>query len=350
MSDITNKKETKFTKFIISLCFSAVILGAGFIFVETVSFHKMAVHLFYPLIRLMFFIFLGLVVGQIIESTGWTGALSVIARPFFRFGKLGDRCSAAFTSAFVSGIAANAILLDFYKENKITKKQMFLTNFVNQMPNYFLHLPTTFFIVWPLTGVAGVIYLIITFTAVLLRTSLFLVYGRLTIKEEITKKTVRDSKNSNTPKRSIFKNIRDKLPERFMNIAMFVLPVYIAVFVFTQAGIFKLANELLIKFIPVTFIPVEAFSVVVLSFFTEFTSGFAAAGAMMDSGLLTVKQTVTALLIGNIAAFPLRALRHQLPRYIGIFSPKLGTEILLIGQISRVLSLILMGSIYYLVF
>jgi hypothetical protein len=298
----------------------------------------------------MFFILLGLIAGQVIEATGWTKALSVVARPFFRFGKLGDRCSAAFTSAFISGIAANAILLDFYKDNKITKKQLFLTNFVNHLPNYFLHLPTTFFIVWPLTGIAGVIYLLITFTAVLFRTMLFLICGRLTIKEEEIKETVKNPENSRTPEKSIVKNIRAKLPARFMNITMFVLPVYIAVFVITQAGIFKMANKFLIEFIPITFIPVEAFSVVVLSFFTEFTSGFAAAGAMLDSGLLTVKQTVMALLIGNIMAFPLRALRHQLPRYIGIFSPKLGTEILLIGQISRVLSLILFGSIFYLLF
>jgi len=54
-----------------------------------------------------------------------------------------------------------------------------------------------------------------------------------------------------------------------------------------------------------------------------------------------------ALLIGNILAFPVRALRHQLPRYIGIFSPKMGTQILLMGQGFRVTSIIVVGVIYY---
>jgi hypothetical protein len=48
---------------------------------------------------------------------------------------------------FFSGVAANAMLLGFYKEGKICRKQLFLSNFVNQFPAYFLHLPTTFFIV-----------------------------------------------------------------------------------------------------------------------------------------------------------------------------------------------------------
>ena len=93
----------------------------------------------------------------------------------------------------------------------------------------------------------------------------------------------------------------------------------------------------------------ESLSVVILSFAAEFTSGFAAAGALLDAGVLTVKQTVLALLIGNILAFPIRALRHQLPRYIGIFSPKMGTQLLLMGQGLRVTSIIMMGVLYYFV-
>jgi len=95
---------------------------------------------------------------------------------------------------------------------------------------------------------------------------------------------------------------------------------------------------------------VESLSVVILSFVAEFTSGFAAAGALLDSGVITIKQTVIALLTGNIVAFPIRAIRHQLPRYIGIFSPKMGTGMLLMGQFFRVTSIIFVGVCYYLLF
>jgi hypothetical protein len=94
---------------------------------------------------------------------------------------------------------------------------------------------------------------------------------------------------------------------------------------------------------------VESLSVVVLSFVAEFTSGFAAAGALLAAGVLTVKQTVLALLIGNILAFPIRALRHQLPHYMGIFQPKMGTQLLVMGQILRIASIVFVGVVYFLV-
>ena len=108
-----------------------------------------------------------------------------------------------------------------------------------------------------------------------------------------------------------------------------------------------MARQWLSGYVVTAFIPMEALSVVILSFTAEFTSGFAAAGAFLDAGILTVKQTAIALLIGNIIAFPIRALRHQLPRYIGIFSPKMGLQLLLMGQGFRVVSIIFVGIVYF---
>ncbi|MDY6824596.1 MAG: nucleoside recognition protein [Thermodesulfobacteriota bacterium] len=332
-----------------SLIISAAILAAGLLLIDGLTAEQAGRRLLLPLLRLMGFITLGLAAGQIIEASGWTHALSVLARPFFRFGNLGERCSAAFTAAFISGVTANAMLLDFYREKTITRQQLFLTNFVNQLPAYFLHLPTTFFIVLPLTGKAGVLYYVLTLLATLIRTALFLVYGRLFIKtpETVTSDTGRTGHRK--PNTGIFQGIRRKLPARVMSVAVYVLPIYIAVFVVNELGFFKLANQFVTRTFTLTFLPVESLSVVVLSFAAEFTSGFAAAGALLDAGVITVRQTVMALLIGNVLAFPVRALRHQLPRYMGIFSPKMGAQILLLGQLFRVLSIITVGVVYFLI-
>lgn len=344
------KRKPKYKAFIISIALSLCILGVGVYFMEGLTFQIISTRLFYPLLRLMFFIVIGLAAGQVIEALKWTEALSVVARPFFRFGNLGERCSAAFTAAFISGVTANAMLVGFYKDNKITKKQLFLSNFVNQLPAYFLHLPTTFFIVLPLTGKAGVIYFILTFTATLLRTFLFLLYGHLTLKEKENIDKPAANENQTKKKKGVFESIRTKLPTRVLNIAVFVLPVYIAVFVINGLGFFEKANLFVASHISLTILPIESLSVVVLSFAAEFTSGFAAAGALLDAGLITVKQTAIALLVGNILAFPIRALRHQLPRYIGVFAPKMGTQLLLAGQMFRVTSLMIVGVLYYYIF
>jgi hypothetical protein len=118
----------------------------------------------------------------------------------------------------------------------------------------------------------------------------------------------------------------------------------------TAMGGFDAARGWLARFVVTSLLPVESLSVVILSFAAEFTSGFAAAGALMEAGVLTVKQTVIALLAGNVVAFPIRALRHQLPRYMGIFSPAMGLQLLLLGQTLRVISLVAVGVGYFLFF
>jgi len=306
--------------------------------------------LFFPLGRLIFFICIGLIAGQVIEIMGWTRQVAVLARPFFKFSRMGDHCSAAFTTAFLSGASANAMLLDFYKSGKISKLQLFLSNYLNQFPAFFLHLPTTMFIVLPLTGTAGVLYFLLTFLAVLVRTILCLCLGRFTIgsttnHQDRTENT--SIQKGRVELNTLISTIAKRLPRRIVNILIWVLPIYTLVFILDVNGSFTDLNQLISGKLSLEFMPIESLSVVILSFAAEFTSGFAAAGALLNAGVLTVKQTVLALLMGNILAFPIRALRHQIPRYMGIFSPKLGLQLLLSGQIFRILSLILIGLVYY---
>jgi hypothetical protein len=334
----------------ISLTISGLVLLCGIILVPDLNIRQILARLLQPLTRLMLFIAIGLSIGQIIEASGWTRMLAVLARPLFRFGRLGDYCGAAFTAAFFSGVTANAMLLDFFKEGKITRRRLFLSNFINQLPAFFLHLPTTFFIVIPLTGRAGALYFLITFLAVILRTVLFLVYGHFRLSPAAI-----EGGNTTTGKisgkerklKDVWQRIKSRLPRRLAKIAVYVVPIYILVFVLNAMGMFQLLRETLSGFVVTAFMPMESLSVIILSFAAEFTSGFAAAGALLEAGVLTIKQTVIALLIGNILAFPVRALRHQLPRYIGIFSPKMGSQILLLGQGFRITSIMVVGILYY---
>jgi hypothetical protein len=186
--------------------------------------------------------------------------------------------------------------------------------------------------------------------AVVLRTILFLIYGRFCLPAPVAgtdAKIHAPHQKTAFSAKQIWGRIRSRLPGRISRIAVYVVPIYTLVFVLNGMGLFMWLREGLAGYVVTTFMPMESLSVIILSFAAEFTSGFAAAGALLNAGVLTVKQTVLALLIGNVLAFPIRALRHQLPRYIGIFSPKMGTQLLLMGQGFRVSSIIIMGVIYF---
>ena len=344
-----NKQKEIWIQAVIAVSITLCVLLVGMIYIETLSLQLMREKLLIPLFRLMMFIAIGLFVGQSIEAAGWTQYMACLARPLFRFGHLGSLSSATFTTAFFSGTAANAMLFDGFKEGKLSKRDLFVTNIINHFPAYFLHLPTTFFIVIPLTGMAGFLYFLITFCAMLLRVIATLFYNRMVCERNACNHDGISSYHSEQkkPDQPFLKIILNRLIKRFSRIAIFVVPIYTFIFTINAAGVFQVARTFMAQMVSSTFIPIESLSIVVLSFAAEFTSGFASAGALMDAGVLTTKQTTIALLIGNIVAFPVRAIRHQLPRYMGIFTPIMGLQLLGVGQLLRIFSLILVSLIYY---
>jgi hypothetical protein len=237
------------------------------------------------------------------------------------------------------------MLFTLWQEGKISRREMTVTYLLNSgLPVYLLHLPTTFFIILPLTRQAGLIYLSLTLGAAVLRTSAYLVYARLRLPAE----TVGEAVAIQAPekKEGMLQEIWGKFQTRFSRVVLYTIPIYLLIFLLSDAGFFKWLREATAAYVSVGFLPMEAASVVIFSVATEFTSGMAAAGAFMEAGALTVQQTVLALILGNIVATPIRAVRHQLPSHMGIFSPKLGTEYLILSQGLRLVSLVAVAVPY----
>ncbi len=120
-----HKNKHNLKTLLVVILLSGIFLGCSLIVSPDLSVDHMVRKLLWPLWRLILLIGIGLVAGQTIEAFEWTGKLAFLARPLFWYGHLGDRCSAAFTTAFLSGAAANAMLLDFYKDGRISRRQLY---------------------------------------------------------------------------------------------------------------------------------------------------------------------------------------------------------------------------------
>ncbi len=300
----------------------------------------------WPLLRLLIYMGLGLLLGQAIESLGWAAKLGGWAAPLLRWGHLRRESGASFTAAFFSGILANTMLVTLYQEGQISRRELTITYlFNNALPVYLLHLPTTFFIILPLVRQAGLIYLGLTLAAAVLRSVALLVYGRLRLPAAVS---TEEAVTASLPekKENLLQEIWQKFQRRFSRVILYTLPIYFFIFVLNDWGFFRWLRDAAASHVSLGFLPMEAASVVIFSVATEFTSGIAAAGAFLQAGALTVPQTVLALVLGNIVATPVRALRHQLPTNVGIFSPKLGTELLLLSQVLRLASLLVVAVPY----
>jgi hypothetical protein len=297
-----------------------------------------------PLLRLLVYMGVGLLLGQAIESLGWTAKLGGWSAPLLRWGHLRRESGASFTAAFFSKMVANTMLWTYYQEDKISRREMTLAYLFNGgLPVFLLHLPTTFFIILPLTHEAGLIYLGLTGTAALLRSAAILVWARWRLPAGPDLEGEVAMAAAPPRREKISQEIWRKFRRRFSRVVLYTLPIYVLIFLLNDWGLFKWLREAAASHVSGGFLPMEAASVVIFSVAAEFTSGMAAAGAFLQAGALTIHQTVLALVLGNIVATPVRALRHQLPSHVGIFTPALGTRLLLMSQGLRLLSLVLVA-------
>jgi hypothetical protein len=310
---------------------------------ETLTLSALWHGLAVPLSRLLLSVSVGLFLGTLIEALQWTRAVARIAQPLVRLGRLKDVAGASFSLAFFSGAAANAMLAEAHEKGEMSRREVMLSNLFNSLPTYFLHLPTLFFIAAPFIGQAAVLYVGLTIGAALLRTLGIVLLGRLTLPPLPEGCVV--CLLSEDPKwdwRAALDKTWKRFKRRLPRMIYYTIPIYVAFFFLKRFGAFDATEAYMAEHMAfLSWLPPQAMGIIGFHMAAETTAGYAAAGALVETGGLTLKELVLALLVGNILSSPVRAVRHQFPYYAGIFKPGLAMHLILSNQALRVASLML---------
>jgi hypothetical protein len=305
------------------------------------------VQLGWPLSRLLLFISLGLVIATFLESLDWTRKVAVLAKPLARFGHLSEQVCAAFTVALISGVTANTMLSEAFNKKQISKEELVLANLFNSLPTYFLHLPTVIVITVPLIKEAAFVYVGITFAAALLRTCVIVMLSRFLLPEPGCRVDLPIAETGPMSWQVLLARTWQRFRRRMKKIVLFTVPIYVVIFMMIRLRFFIELETFLAGFLDfIPYLSPQAMGIVALHLAAELTAGLAAAGALLQEGVLTSTEIIVALLIGNILSSPVRAVRHQFPYYAGIFKPRLAIELILYNQSFRVLSLIIAAILF----
>jgi hypothetical protein len=306
---------------------------------------RIAAKLGKPLLSLTLAIGVGLLLGIFIENANLTAKLGRWFAPFLRFGHLKEPSALAFTSAFFSAVTASTVLMNAYRDGVISRRELMLSALILTFPAFFAHLPSMFFIITPLVGVLGVYYLGILLGGDILRTAAYLLYGRLTLPPYEPRPPAPASRRTSWGE--IWQATRGKFVSRLYTILIITIPVFVAVFLAQEGGLFHWLNERFAAVLRGTPIPSEAVSILVFSLAAEATGGFAAAGALLAGQALSPAAVLFTLILGTILSSPMRAVRHQMPFYLGVYTPALGLRLMILSQLFRVLSLLpFLAAIY----
>ncbi|MCR4666258.1 MAG: hypothetical protein K5657_03080 [Desulfovibrio sp.] len=302
---------------------------------------------FTPLFRLLAGLLAGLFLAQILESLRWSQYLTVLSAPLSRYAHLGATSQQAFTLAFISPVSANALLSEAHNVGTLTKKELILSNLFNSFPAYLVHTPTLFLLIWPILGSAALVYVGLSLAAAFMRTFVTLLLAR-TILPSVSQTTENDTtvRSHFSLSRSLY-SAYTKFRRRVPKLLLFTIPVYCLMYYIQTSGLFSAFSTWLASqsFWSEYFSPQVA-SIVVLHFLAELGSALGACGGLLATGGIKEEEVILALLVGNILSTPVRAIRHQLPSYAGLFSPKLGLELIVHNQLLRALSMTLVTITY----
>ncbi len=304
--------------------------------------------LIFPLAKLLCGLILGVFIANILESMKWSRFLARLSRPFASLAHFGPRTQTAFTLAFLSPHTTNAQLSEAYRAGAISQRELFLASLFASFPAYLAHLPTLFFLIFPVLGTATFTYVFLTFLAALFRTLSVLLIARKLLPATSSEAAETEASGHPSLREALRKAISRALA-RLPGLLFATVPVYLLVFYAQQQGIFE-SLRLWLAEQPfwITQLSPKACGIVVLQLIAELGLALGAAASLLSLGGIDREEVIVALLIGNILATPLRALRHQFPSYAGYFTPLLGLRLVFVNQSFRFFFMVLVTAGYLL--
>jgi len=277
-------------------------------------------------------IFSTLFIADILIRMGWLNRLFRVIKPLINRTLLPPEVSAAFMAAFGSQVSGTVILKKLYKEKKISRGELLLSNQINALPIYIKEIFTHFIpVAIPILGVIpGVIYAACFFFVGIFRLIIVFIAGRIMQRKKrdnLSKDCGAASGFSELTKEKISRElIMDafkKTLEHLKGISVLLLIITLLVSIADGFGIFNSMQDLMSPLIALFHIP-EKMLVPALTYLGNTASANFMVGAMYKSGSVTWQAATLTVLAGSLLAMPVLFIRHTLARNIAIYGTRLG--------------------------
>lgn len=280
---------------------------------------------------------LGVVLAQLFVELHWLDKLSWLARPLTRFGHLHPECAGTFIVAIISPTAGHSMLARYLAEKRISRSELIIAAIVNALPGYIAQGRSVLPVTVPLIGVFGLLYYGLVLLADLVKSLLLLAVGCAILpKRELKDSGTQAPSGVQRPDlRQAFRNALRSAGNAIPKILLTMIPVTFGVFVLINLGIFEYSAKHL--GVVAHYFPIRLESLPIVA--TRLVSPIGAytmAGGLLAKGVLEGKDIVMALLVGTLLA-TVPNVRYLAPYYFGIFGPAIGTQLVIVSTLLRIL-------------
>jgi hypothetical protein len=296
-------------------------------------------------------IIFGIFIGQILEEIGIIKFLGFITWPISKLGRLPNTTSPAFIFALQSGAIANSMLVTQRDNGQLTKRELYTSVFVVSSVSLIAHLPT--FIV-PLGMAFGwkaaTFYFGVRFSAIVVQVASILFVSStffykkndtaITIGitgEKIPAKPEKMKPGKSTP---FFRRVWKKSEKSILRLLIYLLPTFFVTALLEKSGFFEWLGLAIANVPLISWLPAQAAAVIAAQAINLYNGAIMAA-SFVDSGAISIRDSILILLTGTLVTAPIRTLKHSLGSYVAILGARPGMIMAFATQFTRSFFLLL---------
>jgi len=273
----------------------------------------------------------GIILIELLIEMGWVQRLGFVMAPFIRFGHLREEVGVSFLASFGSPTAGNSMVAELNKKGLMSDRETLIASLVTSFPATFIFVRDLTPVLLTLLGTTGLVYLGIVVGVGLIRTVISLALGRFLLppkKIVILQQDIKTKKFRGALQSAI---LSSWVPLRGIIPTMIIAAII--VFQLIDIGFFDMLSGYLEDLPVLRSFPSESLPIIA-AWFASNIGAYTIAGKLLTDGIMTSKEIVITLLVGRVLSSIVR-LRFSIPYYTGIFSPKLGTQIMILSLVMQ---------------
>ncbi|AKG91739.1 Uncharacterized protein conserved in archaea [Geoglobus ahangari] len=259
---------------------------------------------------------------------GIMSRISRAARPVLRRLSLSEVTATSVAVCFVSATASYSMLAQAHRDGIVDEREVIAASFVNSFPSAISH-TYRFFIpyVIPVLGWTGVIYTSLRMLVAVVKSAMGVAMARAW-RTEISEEP------------EAIEPVLHSSGSLLWRVALIMAVTYFLVQIASQLGVFRVVSDLL------SFLPVSSSVIAVTATEMISTKAAIAMGAgMLESGEISAKWLLIALMLGNVITLSTSYVKHSLPFHVSLFG-RLGVKIVALNALaSLVLDIIVIAGV-----
>jgi len=284
---------------------------------------------FYYTIKISIIVLITMFIVNYIMNTDIMRKFSNFLSPILKRLKINPLSISSILTCFFSPTVGYSILAEGLKENKINEKEIIGTSLANSFPSVLSHTFTFFIpVVVPILGWTGVLYVLIRLGVALTKTIMGFVYLSI-ISEgcsfempEVNK--LNKKENVKKSFKSTLRFAKRLIPIMFFMMTLVIYLSKIGFFDYVERFVEPITNLLNLN---------PNVGILALTEVMNVQAAIVMAGGFLNENILTSKEVLIGLIIGNVLTFSTRYVKHSLPLQVSLFGAKLGTKIVMINAV-----------------